>query len=210
LLIAALSRPGPSRRWQLAILLSGLTGGLISCGKPERIEISESRTPHTSEETPKLDVPYAESLPANDGYRWKLPAGWKEKPATQFRRANFAFGPNDAGECYLSLTQGSDAENINRWRGQMGLPELSEEQVLGLPTKEMFGRPAVFVDLSGTYSGAAGAPPQENTRLLGLVRAENSVTLTIKMTGPADLIAQEAGRFEEFATSLQLTPAFPR
>ena len=79
-----------------------------------------------------------------------------------------------------------------------------------LPRKDIFSRPAAFVDLTGTYTGAGGATPKENTRLLGLVRAEGDVTLTVKMTGPADLVAAESAHFDAFIASLRLTPAYPQ
>ena len=119
-------------------------------------------------------------------YRWALPAGWVEKPASQFREVNFAFGPAGEGECYISRSQGSELDNVNRWRQQMAQPPLTEEELAGLPRRTMFGCPAVLLDLTGTYTGAGGASPTAGTRLLGLVRAERDLTLTVKMTGPAE------------------------
>lgn len=179
-----------------------------ACRPADRAEITLSRPRHTTEKEPRLDVPLADSLPAAEAYRWALPPGWMEKPATQFRQANFAFGPSGEGECYLSLTQGSEAENINRWRQQMGQPALTESELAALPRKNIFSRPAAFLDLSGTYTGAGGAAPVANTRLLGIVRAEGDVTLTVKMTGPADLIAGQTANFDAFIASLQLTPSY--
>ncbi len=40
------------------------------------------------------------------------------------------------------------------------------------------------------------------------VRAEGDVTLTVKMTGPADLIAGQTANFDAFIASLQLTPSY--
>lgn len=190
----------------LALALAAATAA--SCRPPERVEITLSRPRHSSEAAPRLDVPLADSLPSPQQYRWALPRGWTEKPATQFRQANFAFGPNLEGECYLSLSQGSELENLNRWRQQMAQPALSEEEAAALPRKNIFGRPASFIDLAGTYSGAGGAAPLADTRLLGLVRAEGDVTITVKMTGPAALVAENAASFDAFIASLRLTPAF--
>lgn len=179
-----------------------------ACGPGDRVEITETRPRHTSEKSPRLDVSYEDSFPSMDSYRWTLPAGWKERPATQFRNANFSFGPQDEGECYLTLASGSELENLNRWRKQMDQPDLTEEQLLAMPRKDIFGRPALFIDLSGSYAGMASGETKENWRLLGVIREEGQVTITVKMTGPADLIAQEAGRFDEFISSLRLTPSY--
>jgi len=189
-------------------LLAVATSLLVSCSPPDRMEIKESRPRHTTEKTPRLDVPLADSLPSPEAYRWVLPAGWVEKPATQFRQANFAFGPAGEGECYLSLTQGSELENINRWNQQMAQPPLTEQELAALPRKEIFSRPAAFLDLTGVYSGMGAAAPQPDMRLLGLVRAEGDVTITVKMTGPATLITAQTAAFDSFVASLRLTPSY--
>jgi hypothetical protein len=170
------------------------------------MEITESRPRHTSEKPPRLDVTLADSLPAAEAYRWQLPPGWVERPATQFRQVNFAFGPAGEGECYLSLTQGSELENINRWRKQIAQPELTASEVEALPRKNIFARPAAFLDLTGPYSGM-GSTPVADTRLVGIVRSEGDVTITVKMTGPASLIASHLTGFDTFIASLQLTPS---
>jgi len=194
----------------IPVLLAAAVAAALpaACRPADRVEITRSRPRHTTEKAPRLDVPLAASLPAAEAYRWALPPGWLEKPATQFRQANFAFGPSGEGECYLSLTQGSEAENINRWRQQMDQPALNETELAALPRKNIFSRPAAFIDLTGTYSGAGGAAPVADTRLLGLVRAEGDVTITVKMTGPADVIASQSANFDAFVASLQLTPSY--
>lgn len=186
-----------------------LAAGLAaSCRPASRVEITQSRPRFTTEAAPRLDVPLADSLPSPEAYRWAKPEGWVEKPATQFRQVNFAFGPAGEGECYLSLTQGTELENINRWRQQMAQPPLTEDELAALPRKQIFSRPAAFLDLTGTYSGAGGAAPVADTRLLGLVRAEGDVTITVKMTGPAALIASHTANFDAFVASLRLTPSY--
>jgi len=180
----------------------------VACRQPDRVEITQSRPRHTTEKAPRLDVPLIDSLPSPQQYRWALPPGWVEKPATQFRQANFAFGPAGEGECYLSMTQGSEMENINRWRQQMDQPPLTEEELTALPRKDIFSRPAAFIDLIGTYTGAGGAAPAPDTRMLGLVRAEGDLTITVKMTGPAALIASHTANFDAFVASLRVTPSY--
>jgi hypothetical protein len=92
----------------------------------------------------------------------------------------------------------------------MALPPITEEDVAALPRKDLFGRPAAFVDLTGTYTGAGDAAPRENWRLAGVVRAQADVTLTVKMTGPADLVGRELANLDAFLASLRLTVDYPR
>jgi len=191
-------------------LLTLAAGALSACNPPDRVEITESRPPHTNETAPLLDAPLADSLPAAEAYRWDLPPGWIEGAPTQFRQVNFVFGPQGEGECYLSITQGSELENINRWRQQMAQPPLTETELAALPRQNIFGRPAALLDLTGSYSGMGAAAPQPDIRLRGLVRAEGEVTLTVKMTGPAALVADHAANFDAFVGSLRLTPSYSR
>ncbi len=190
-----------------APLLLALSLVAASCHKADRVEITETRPRHSTEgaEKDKIDVPLDSSLPSADGYRWKLPAGWKEGAASQFRQLNFSFGPNGEGECYLSRVQGSEADNIRRWCKQMAQPELTDEQVSALPLKPFFGTQGIFVDLKGTFSGAGGAAPKPDYRMLGLIREGNDLTVTVKMTGPAALVAENAEKFDAFCASLRLS-----
>ena len=192
----------PVLRLLLAVSLTS-----ASCHKPARVEITESRPRHSTEgaDKDKVGVSVDEAFPSSDGYRWKLPEGWKEGAASQLRQLNFSFGPNGEGECYMSQVQGSEADNIRRWCKQMGQPEMTDDQVASLPLKPFFGTQGRFVDLSGTYTGAGGAAPRPDYRMLGLIREGNDVTVTVKMTGPAALVAQHAEKFDAFCSSLRFS-----
>jgi hypothetical protein len=177
----------------------------IACGKADRIEITESRPRHVSEKKPQLDVPYDQSFPPSEGYRWKLPLGWTERPPDQFRRTNLVFGPKLEGECYVSIVGGSALDNLNRWRTQMGQPPMTDEEVAALPHKDVLGRPAAVIDMTSSYSGAGGADPKPNWRLVGAVRVAADGTVTVKMTGPAELVAKELPNFDAFLASMRKT-----
>src|SRR5438067_1529383 len=64
---------------------------------------------------------------------WTVPKGWEEGPKSQMRHATFYIGPE---EHRLELTvfgfsdqAGSVLANVNRWRGQIGLKEISESEL---------------------------------------------------------------------------------
>jgi hypothetical protein len=185
-------------------------GFLPGCSEPDRVEIEESRPRHTGEKESRLDVSYEDAFPSLGEYRWALPAGWKEEPPQQFRLVNFSFGPNREGECYLSQVQGGMSENIGRWCGQMGQPPLTGEQIAELPVRTLFGRPGRMVDLKGTYTGAMGAAPRPDYRLVGVVVAEGGQTVTVKMTGPAALVESNLDELDTFCSSLRLAPGYPK
>lgn len=138
---------------------------------------------------------------------WVTPEGWKEKPVSQMRLIDFTFGPNDEGECYLSALPGPAgglAANINRWRSQIGAAALTDEEIDKLPRKNFLGGPAHFVSVDGDFKGMGdAASAKSGYRLLGLIHQAQELTLFIKMTGPKELVEQNAAAFEAFCQSVQ-------
>jgi hypothetical protein len=85
---------------------------------------------------------------------WKVPEGWQEEPGNKLRYATFRIGPKD-GTTELSVTSfegqtGSLLANVNRWRGQIGLSGIEEDD-LGKVTSEtkVDGAAATLVDMTG-------------------------------------------------------------
>jgi hypothetical protein len=201
----------------LALIL--LAAGLVSC-KPvsERMEITETRNiseyaapaqANVSDFTRFHIQPPAPPRPPQIDFVWDTPMGWKEAPpdAAGMRMINLAFGPNGEGECYLSMMPGGAGgveANINRWRKQMGQPDMSAEEIAKLPTKKLFGRDTTFVSLEGDFQGMGAAESQKNYRMLGLVQPTPQVTLFVKMTGPKDLVAANEAAFDQFCQSIDI------
>ena len=86
---------------------------------------------------------------------WKLPAGWERQPDQPMRVATFR-----AGDAEVLITKfgaqsfASLLPNINRWRSQVGLPPVGEDEV-GKSTRELEvgGIKATVVDLVGPGGG---------------------------------------------------------
>src|SRR5436189_2459416 len=58
--------------------------------------------------------------------RWKTPENWTEVPPSSMRYASFSAPAEDGAKVDISVVTfpgdgGNDADNINRWRGQIGL-----------------------------------------------------------------------------------------
>src|SRR5205814_8449623 len=58
--------------------------------------------------------------------KWTTPEGWTEVPPSSMRYASFSAPADEGGKIDISIVTfpgdgGSDADNINRWRGRMGL-----------------------------------------------------------------------------------------
>jgi len=64
---------------------------------------------------------------------WQAPAQWVPKPASAMRKGSYDV-PGDGGESDLSITAfpgdvGGELMNVNRWRGQVGLPPIRQEEL---------------------------------------------------------------------------------
>ena len=95
-------------------------------------------------------------------------------------------------------------DNVNRWLRQMTLPPLTKEEVAMLPTKTLLGRPAAFVDISGTFIGMRNSSSKPEHRLIGLILEYENTSIFVKMTGPEVALNSELKNFELFCSSLRL------
>jgi hypothetical protein len=123
------------------------------------------------------------------------------------RPINLKFGPNGEGECYLSMLPGGaggTVANVNRWRKQMGQPDLPEAEVNQLPKRVLMGIEGVFVSLDGAYTNVGSAEALPEQRLMGVVAALGEVGLFVKMVGPKELVAANQVAFDQFVNSLRL------
>lgn len=180
---------------------------IASCKRlGERVEITETREISQYEAEPKLFA-YSQQRFSNDPLSWETPAGWVQAERSQMRPINLKFGPNGEGECYLSMLPGGaggTAANVNRWRKQMGQPDLPEEEISALPKRVLMGIEGVFVSLDGAYTNVGSAEALPDQRLMGIVAALGEVGLFVKMVGPKDLVAANQAAFDQFVDSLRL------
>ena len=107
--------------------------------------------------------------------QWTLPAGWQQQPGNDLRFATLAI-PGEGKPLEVSVTvlpnSGNDDENyillnVNRWRGQLGMPPIAKEQMAGESTAiPLEGVTATLVNLLGTAapSGMGRGPFQSGAR----------------------------------------------
>ena len=205
-------------RLSIAVMCAALIAA--GCGGPgDRVEVTESKTVTQHDPFPDPELSMAEQLgfrprqqqavdapPVESEYAWDTPYGWRELEPTTFRVANFAIGPDQEGECYLTVLPGGGgglAANINRWREQMSLPPLDEEAIAELPTIEVLGEEAVIVEMEGTYVGMRGDRYDEEFGLGGILVMADGALLTIKMTAPLPVMQGELDNMIAFAQSLE-------
>src|ERR1051326_1691120 len=93
-----------------------------------REEISTYSAPKDSVPAPR---PSPAAIPQQGGtqaapVQWTVPAGWEQQPASGMRVGSFAVNKDgqraDVSIIPLAGISGSELDNVNRWRGQVGLP----------------------------------------------------------------------------------------
>jgi len=131
------------------------------------------------------------------------PLDWRLIPPTRFRNINFVSGPDDSVEIFLGNSSGTALENANRWLRQFGLNPAESDQDFG--TIEVLGREALLVEAEGTYNPGMGAQGGEGYGLVGAIRASASQLMTIKMVGPAEVVAAKRSDFIDYCQSLKQT-----
>jgi hypothetical protein len=137
---------------------------------------------------------------AGDGISWELPDGWTQQQGNSPLR----FAEIDTGDSLVLVVSrfpgdvGGTLANVNRWRAQLGLKPISQQE-LGKVTQrvETGSGPALLVDLTSD-SG--------EQRMLGLILPDKSSDRTwfFKLTGPAKPIADRAEKFQQLARSVKL------
>lgn len=123
-------------------------------------------------------------------FNYELPEGWKLAPPAPLSIFTVAAG---TAQLTVTVAGGDLTDNVNRWRGQIGLDKQSAEQVkAAVQERKVAGRTSQVTDLVG---------PQE-TILAAIVPYEGE-QLFIKVRGANAAVAAQKAAFDRFLASLQ-------
>ncbi|MFL5340811.1 MAG: hypothetical protein ACJ8F7_11740 [Gemmataceae bacterium] len=129
------------------------------------------------------------------------PEGWSPMPPSQMREAGFEL--EDHGQkatLTVSGAGGGIIANVNRWRGQVGLPSASAEEIeKSSQSIDVAGVKALTVDLTGPERD--GAKPRI---LAAIFPGEGGRSWFVKMNGPDELLAKHRAEFDSFVRSVRL------
>lgn len=139
----------------------------------------------------------------NPKFTYTVPVGWREEPGNPVRLASFRVGtPGEDAEVAVTRFPGDVGgvfQNVNRWRSQVGLGPVGEDQLgKDVQHREVAGSPAYAVDLSGPGTNGRGA-----TEMLAVAVKRDDQTWFFKMTGPAAVVGKQKAAFEQFVKSVQ-------
>ena len=142
--------------------------------------------------------------PEGGGLKWTLPKGWVEEKGGGMRFATLkapVAGKVDISVVVLAGAAGGELANVNRWRGQIGLPPIDDKVLSAARTvvNAKVGTVAVF---DFTSDG------QTKTRMVtGLLSTPDGSTWFLKMMGDAAPVAQAKPEFLRLMESLRLDSA---
>ena len=140
---------------------------------------------------------------------YKVPDGWEEVTPGEMRLASFRVKGADSkiadvGVFPLPGLAGGDLGNVNRWRSQVGLEAITEEEMK---------KQAQPVEMAGSradlYEMAGEATSGDKTRILGAILRNEGVAWFFKMTGDDALVAQSKTAFIEFLKSMSFAAQQP-
>jgi hypothetical protein len=138
--------------------------------------------------------------------QWVVPRGWEQLPATAMRIGNFRVTGEGGGTAEVSIVPlsgpaGGDLANINRWRGQIELPPLSESDLSAqVHSIKAAGRAMRLVDFVGPKP-TTGSPK----RVLAAIYQRGDRSWFFKMTGDAATIESAKPDFLKFLNTLRFS-----
>ena len=143
-------------------------------------------------------APAADSRPERTP--WQVPEGWTEKPreSGSMRIASYGITSPDGRSADVSViplgpVAGGELDNVNRWRGQIGLAPISQADLdsqtgsaaIGSVTGKLYDMVGTEPTLDGKYKA----------RTLAAVLSLGGTTVFFKMTGEDALVSENRPKF---------------
>jgi hypothetical protein len=148
----------------------------------------------TNASSPSADASAAPASSEKPQIHWDIPAGWSSAPASAMRYASFAAEKNgekaDISVVTFPGEGGSDADNVNRWRQQIGLGPVDSVDALIVP-QHAGALHFSTVDMAGPSARV----------LAGWTRHDGRAWF-FKLTGPPAVVEQEKSNFAAFLQSV--------
>lgn len=104
---------------------------LASCGGDDvetyQVPKEQPSRPPVQMQSPHSGAPAMAAAPRSSaGFTADLPEGWQEVPSSSaMRKVSYGIEGTEIDAYFISLSMGDVLSNVNRWRGQVGLPDAS-------------------------------------------------------------------------------------
>lgn len=134
----------------------------------------------------------------------KTPEGWQELAPEKMRVASFRVTGEDGKTAEVAViplpgVSKIELRSVNMWREELGLPELSSDQLKDESQQVKVGdSQGLMVQLTGNR-----ADDSTPSGILGAVAERGNITWFIKMAGDQDLVARHKDNFVSYLASLE-------
>lgn len=152
------------------------------------------------------------------GVTFTPPALWKDLGPSGMRQANYTFGPIEGETDSATLAvfhfgqgKGGDVQsNIERWIGQMSLPDGSDPHKVTEQTKlTVEGMPVHWMQVSGIYASGGmmgdAVVPKPNYIMAAAVLEMPQGSLFFKLTGPQKTATKMIEGFKGMIMAVKMT-----
>lgn len=166
---------------------------ILSAPSAPTPEETPQQAPAAKSQTPT--IPTAAAPSPSSPITYQLPPGWTQQPGADMRFATL----NGPEHMQIAITVfpgdvGGPLANVNRWRRQMDLPPIAQDQL---------GKSITSVD---TKAGAASVVDlsNNNQRMLAAMLPLQSQTWFFKMTGPTNAVGKYADDYMAILKSVSM------
>ena len=190
---------GPIRPEELSESIKNLQGKEQNIWIADIVSLPERKRPATSTTSVDAAKPHPKTASKQQGFDTsqldgKPPEHWKPGPVKGMRKANFSFDRDGKlVEITVIPAGGNMLANVNRWRGQIQLPPVSEADL----DKSL--QPIEADGLTGSYIELFG--PRE--AILAAIFAKGQTQWFVKLKGDAAVAKNEVAPFKAFSESLK-------
>ncbi|HEX8312986.1 MAG TPA: hypothetical protein VF614_16800 [Chthoniobacteraceae bacterium] len=192
----------------ILLLILFAAAGLTAC---ERDEIRAYQAPKDepsplAKDTPGGNTNAGDNHEHTEPPKWTKPESWTEQPASGMRAGSFLSAAKDGERADISVITfsgpaGGMLANVNRWRGQIALPETDEAGLKSmLQPINVAGEQGVLLDMAGEQPPAGKTKPQ---RTIAAILEHAGSSWFFKMTGEDSVVAAEKAAFIAFLQSVQ-------
>ncbi|MHB0961245.1 MAG: hypothetical protein ACYC6N_21145 [Pirellulaceae bacterium] len=173
------------------------------CSRPEQSEVYEEASADASSPAHEATSPEAIGRLLAERMITTTPDGWTPVPVDGMRKAAFRVERGsrkvDVTLIDLAASAGALLPNVNRWRQQVKLAEVTQQELSeSMKEMEIAGVVGHYVELIGPES------EQPRQAILAAIAIHESRAWFAKLWGDAELALEERERFQGFVQSLRL------
>lgn len=185
----------------LALLTVAITVSSCRRATVEVYDVPKERSPAPSV-TNSAPPP---SLDDKGWIQWTKPSNWTELAPTAFRKGNYIFEGEGGANVEITVSSfpgnvGGTLANVNRWRGQAGLPSISNDALSKSLTEiTIDGHSGQVVNILPESSEA------DAVQIVAAIFLYQGESWFFKMSGPQQLVATQKAIFDQFIGDLKFT-----